>query len=517
MSKEAENPKQSFNHCTPLSIFYRRSLLIQGLGLVGGLGVLSNGLMFANAEPTQNPAATATVESPHNVIVDAQPVLDAAPKSLASKAPAPSVSQRHQDPVVVHKPSAPERNSESTSAHLLSPERNFKRASISQNLVVERSSEPVAVHKSSTPEKASDSDVAIAQPKRTYPDLVVPATPEPIALPRVTPNTTAASPKAPISVKNDVYVDATVEPSNDYPIKLSRNVPRLQQSDRKPVIALKQTASTCKTVLRGPGLYRGLCGAVKLSPETETANRTIAVLAPDAVAVRLPNLSKSRLKNQQFASVASANISPIRVSSPRTYVSSYRRLTPVVAQRRSLPSLSSLPRTVSSYISNIYPHLLPSNGNNSFIFPLTVPASITSAFGWRMHPILGSRTFHAGTDIGAPMGTPVLATAPAQVASAGWMGGYGKAIILQSSQTQQVLYGHLSEIFVQPGQLVEQGTVIGRVGSTGRSTGPHLHFETRELTSQGWVATDPGMQLEYAMAQLVDSLRAAQVITQPGT
>ncbi|HEY9693496.1 MAG TPA: M23 family metallopeptidase [Oculatellaceae cyanobacterium] len=501
MSIEAENPKQSSSNSTPLSIFYRRSLLIQGLGWVGGLGVLSNGLMFANAEPTQDTATNTTTESPRNVIVDAEPVLDVAPKNSAPDAPSPSVSQRHQDPVVVHQPSAPERKSQLVFARQASPERK---------------SEPVAVRKSSSPERANNSDVAVAQPKRTYPNLVVPATPEEIALPNVIPNTTAASTKVPISVKNNVYVDATVEPSDDYSIKVGRNNSRLQQSDNKPVISLKQP-STCKTVLRGPGLYRGLCGAVKLSPQTATAYRTIAVPPPQSVAVRLPNLTKPSLKNKKVANIASVNISPIRVSSPKAYASSYRRFTPVAAVQRSLPSLSSLPTTVNSYISNIYPQLLPSNGNSSFIFPLTVPASITSAFGWRMHPVLGSRRFHAGTDIGAPMGTPVVATSPAYVASAGWMGGYGKAIILQQSQTQQTLYGHLSEIFVQPGQIIEQGTIIGRVGSTGRSTGPHLHFETRELTSQGWVATDPGLQLEYAMAQLASSLRASQIITQPGS
>ena len=487
MSREAENPKQSSKYCTPLSIFYRRSLLIQGLGWVGGLGVLSNGLMLANAEPAQDTSTTTTAATTRNVIVDAEPVLDVAPQNSASEAPSPSVSQRHQDPVVVHNPPAPERKSE-----------------------------PVAVRKFSTPERTNNSDVAVAQPKRTYPNLVVPATPEQAALPNFIPNTTAATPKVPISVKNNVYVDATIEPNDNYTTKVSRNGSRLQQSYKKPVIALKQ-ASTCKTVLRGPGLYRGLCSAVKLSPQTATAARTIAVPAPNSVAVRLPNLSKLKLRNKQFANVASVNISPIRVNTPRGYVSSYRRLTPVVAQQRSLPRLSSLPTTVNSYISNISPHSLLSNGNSSFIFPLTVPASITSAFGWRMHPVLGSRRFHAGTDIGAPMGTPVVATSPAQVASAGWMGGYGKTIILQQSQTQQTLYGHLSEIFVQPGQIIEQGTIIGRVGSTGRSTGPHLHFETRQLTSQGWVVTDPGLQLEYAMAQLVSSLRASQIMTQPSS
>jgi murein DD-endopeptidase MepM/ murein hydrolase activator NlpD len=150
------------------------------------------------------------------------------------------------------------------------------------------------------------------------------------------------------------------------------------------------------------------------------------------------------------------------------------------------------------------------------MFPLTIPAPITSLFGWRIHPITGTRRFHAGTDLGASLGTPVLAADAGKVAIADWLGGYGLTVVLEHENfTQQTLYGHLSEIFVQPGEWVEQGTVIGRVGSTGNSTGPHLHFETRQLTDQGWVATDPSVQLEDAVAELVESLRTAQLKQKP--
>jgi murein DD-endopeptidase MepM/ murein hydrolase activator NlpD len=151
------------------------------------------------------------------------------------------------------------------------------------------------------------------------------------------------------------------------------------------------------------------------------------------------------------------------------------------------------------------------------MFPLSVPSSITSLFGWRVHPITGDRRFHAGTDLGAAMGTPILAAATGQVEIADWVGGYGLTVILNHTSAQQTLYGHMSEIFVQPGQVVQQGTVIGRVGSTGNSTGPHLHFEVRHLTSQGWVATDPGIELETALSQLIKATQTARVIGQPGS
>jgi murein DD-endopeptidase MepM/ murein hydrolase activator NlpD len=149
------------------------------------------------------------------------------------------------------------------------------------------------------------------------------------------------------------------------------------------------------------------------------------------------------------------------------------------------------------------------------IFPLSIPARITSVFGWRTHPITGDRRFHSGTDLGAPMGTPVVASAPGEVETANWLGGYGLTVIINHPSAQQTLYGHLSELFVQPGQRVEQGTVIGRVGSTGNSTGPHLHFEVRHLQPQGWVAVDSGVQLQMALNQLVQALQTPRLAQQP--
>jgi murein DD-endopeptidase MepM/ murein hydrolase activator NlpD len=144
----------------------------------------------------------------------------------------------------------------------------------------------------------------------------------------------------------------------------------------------------------------------------------------------------------------------------------------------------------------------------SFIFPLAVPAPITSGFGWRVHPIRGDRRLHKGVDLGAPTGTPVLAAADGKVELSDWLSGYGRAIILShQDNTRETLYAHLSEAFVKPGQWVEKGTVIGRVGSTGLSTGPHLHFELRQKTPTGWQAIDPGVQLKSALARLVKAMR----------
>lgn len=100
---------------------------------------------------------------------------------------------------------------------------------------------------------------------------------------------------------------------------------------------------------------------------------------------------------------------------------------------------------------------------------------------------------HAGKDLAAPEGTPVVAALSGTVLSSGLAGGYGIAVEIEHDQPRRrTLYGHLSEIYVKGGQTVRQGDVIGRVGSTGLSTGPHLHFELRVPQAGGWVAMDPG-------------------------
>jgi murein DD-endopeptidase MepM/ murein hydrolase activator NlpD len=133
-------------------------------------------------------------------------------------------------------------------------------------------------------------------------------------------------------------------------------------------------------------------------------------------------------------------------------------------------------------------------------FPLPVAAVLTSAFGWRIHPISGTLSFHTGMDLGAPMGTPVLAAATGRVVAADEMGGYGLTVVVEASN-QRNLYAHLSGIAVQPGAQVQQGTILGWVGSTGNSTGPHLHFESQVATSSGWTTVDPIASATLAAVQ----------------
>jgi murein DD-endopeptidase MepM/ murein hydrolase activator NlpD len=111
--------------------------------------------------------------------------------------------------------------------------------------------------------------------------------------------------------------------------------------------------------------------------------------------------------------------------------------------------------------------------------PLGYPlyGRITSSMGWRKNPFGRGYEFHSGIDIEAPMGRKVFATAEGVVEFAGWYADYGKAVIIRHPSGYITLYGHLSQIDVKEGQKVKAGEVVGRVGSTGRSTGPHLHYE----------------------------------------
>lgn len=109
------------------------------------------------------------------------------------------------------------------------------------------------------------------------------------------------------------------------------------------------------------------------------------------------------------------------------------------------------------------------------IFP--VKGWISTGFQWRRDPFTGKRKFHKALDIVAPWGSPVRAAARGRVIFQGWDGSYGLKITISHGYGYKTVYGHLSRILVHKGQWVKKGEIIGNVGSTGRSTGPHLHFE----------------------------------------
>ena len=146
----------------------------------------------------------------------------------------------------------------------------------------------------------------------------------------------------------------------------------------------------------------------------------------------------------------------------------------------------------------------PAPSSSGMAMPANGP--ITSYYGYRYHPILHFTRFHAGIDIGAGWGSPIVAAGDGQVIGAGWSGGYGREVQIAHGGGLVSLYGHMSEIVAQPGSFVKEGQLIGYVGSSGLSTGPHLHFEVR----QGGQPINP-LAVRFSSTPTVDTHLAAAV------
>ena len=153
-----------------------------------------------------------------------------------------------------------------------------------------------------------------------------------------------------------------------------------------------------------------------------------------------------------------------------------------IAYERAERELSDQSRSIQHYISR------NAKDNNSAVvasgFMKPIQGRITSPFGWRVHPIFNSRTFHSGVDIGGPNLGAIRASNSGKVIYTGWYGGYGKVVIIEhgvvGGKPVSTLYAHMSSVKAVNGQSVKKGDVIGFEGTTGYSTGPHCHFEVRE-------------------------------------
>ena len=139
------------------------------------------------------------------------------------------------------------------------------------------------------------------------------------------------------------------------------------------------------------------------------------------------------------------------------------------------------------------------NSISNFVLPIT-GAAISSGFGWRVHPITGERKLHKGVDFAAPTGAPIFAAADGIVTYAGWTDdGYGNVVELSHDNGAITLYAHTNKVYVSKGQVINKGQAIAEVGSTGRSTGPHLHFE---IQPDGRTAVDPMDYLQLRQVTL---------------
>jgi len=137
---------------------------------------------------------------------------------------------------------------------------------------------------------------------------------------------------------------------------------------------------------------------------------------------------------------------------------------------------------------------------------------VSSSFGWRADPLDGSQRFHEGVDLPAPAGTPVLSVAPGRVVGVGHRGGYGLEVLVDHGQGWVTRYAHLHAASVAPGQRVGRREILGRVGQTGRTTGPHLHFEALRHGQ----AVDPHRAVPGALRPQVLPPGADESVVRPG-
>ncbi len=445
MSSESDMTKKTASHCTPLSIFYRSPRLMQGLGLLGSLGMLGSGLVVAQTESTTDSVIVPTAPA-------APPVVEAAPN------PAPPAPVSTAAP----KPAAPE---------------------------------PIVVPPTSTR--------TIPAPQPAAP---APATPAPKKPALAAPNLSAPSASTPAnppqvilnSERSQGGAATATNPGNRFIDRTNYGQGATGNYNAPSSVVLTERSTGCQTVSQNGKLVSGTCGGVA-SPQQVANNSAATPREPQLEGVkRLPTPPTASVQPTRVssASLGGRGVRLARQGQPSTKPSAAQNsLAYYNLSRRPLEQLK-----------------LPKDG---FMFPLAVPASITSMFGWRVHPISGDYRFHAGTDLGAPQGTPVVAAAKGEVVAADYWGGYGLIVVLRhEDNTQESRYAHLSDIFVRPGDKVEQGMVIGRVGSTGNSTGPHLHFEWRHRTDEGWVAVDAGESLKLSLAQFIRALQIAQAESQ---
>jgi murein DD-endopeptidase MepM/ murein hydrolase activator NlpD len=220
---------------------------------------------------------------------------------------------------------------------------------------------------------------------------------------------------------------------------------RVYSEDRKALIALKQAKATIE--------------AKKL--QTETQKNQIALITQQ--------LATQKASAEDRAQ--SENILVNRLKSDREALSAAEQQLAAESEQISKNIQQKLAANIA------FPGTIFVPGSGQFILPAEGP--MTSPFGWRVHPILGTSRFHNGVDFGAEHGSLIKAADNGVVIAAEWSGGYGNAVIVDHGNGITTLYGHTSQMYVTVGQAVQKGQPIAAVGSTGFSTGPHLHFEVR--------------------------------------
>jgi len=340
--------------------------------------------------------------------------------------------------------------------------------------------------------------VAVEAVADTSPEAA-PAVPAPAAVPDILPAPEAAAPVAAPPVVELPSAEAPIQPTEIVPAALPEgaNLPEEYNSifvdptdysvgaTQSPEVVISEQSTGCEfTVSGAQGVPNGACGATPApaplgAPEYEQA----------------PN---SQIAQQEYYEAPVASAPAVNVG-------------PVSFSTAGIRFNSSTTAAGREYLNRSVRPMVNLQAAEQFIFPLAIPSPITSLFGFRVHPVTGTQRFHAGTDLGAEYGTPVLATQDGTVVSADYAGGYGLMVVLNhevENTELQSRYAHLSDITVEPGTSVKKGDVIGLVGSTGVSTGPHLHFEMLQNTADGWVLVNADGLVQNSLTRLVKALNS---------
>jgi murein DD-endopeptidase MepM/ murein hydrolase activator NlpD len=172
------------------------------------------------------------------------------------------------------------------------------------------------------------------------------------------------------------------------------------------------------------------------------------------------------LRQQQEVQLRLKREAESRIAKWETALSAY------AAEDRQIQNLITTSSPTKVSVSQLRP---PS----AYGFQWPVVGPVTSEYGYRIHPVYGTRKLHSGLDISAPRGTPIAAATDGVVLAAGVRGGYGNCVIIDHGDGVSTLYGHMSQISVSEGRTVKRGDTVGLVGATGTATGNHLHFEVR--------------------------------------
>lgn len=270
---------------------------------------------------------------------------------------------------------------------------------------------------------------------------------------------------------------------------MSRRIPEnytilIARTGRDPL----EVSLPCRTVLMSLMLLMVSAGAA-LAIHQDKRNRDDTLTKDTTKLLKQLKELESQVDNlRQRAGIAKYNVAP-----PENTAMGYIGGQSVPLESRDMlkatqARITSLSTELKHEVEPALTKTLTREAARPLGIPLRDPTSISSTFGRRANPFSNrGDEFHDGVDLSGGYGTPIYATAPGVVEAAGWSGGYGKRVIIDHSHGYRTLYGHMSEIEVAAGTLVERGQLIGYVGSTGRSTGPHLHYSVYYLRE----AVDP--------------------------